>query len=159
MPGDNVLPFYQPDAFPIQRAQFTTKHLWVTKYDPDEMFAAGDYPNQHSGAPVCRSSSRATANWRTRTWSSGTPWVRITQCAQRVAGDAREVHRVSPPAHGFFDGNPALDVAPSPPGAPRSPQRALEGKEMATSSSHGVCQSDILTRRRGGAAKKHPLDA
>src|SRR5438445_580407 len=24
MPGDNVLPFYQPDAFPIQRAQFTT---------------------------------------------------------------------------------------------------------------------------------------
>ena len=83
MPGDNVLPFYQPDAYAIQRAQFTTKHLWVTKYDPAEMFAAGDYRTSTRAAPACPSSSRATASWRTRTSSSGTRWARITRCAPR----------------------------------------------------------------------------
>jgi primary-amine oxidase len=56
MPGDNVLPFFQPDAYAIQRAKFTTKHLWITKYDPDEMFAAGDYRTSTPAAPACPSS-------------------------------------------------------------------------------------------------------
>ena len=33
----------------LQRAAFMTKHLWVTKYDPSERYATGDYPNQHPG--------------------------------------------------------------------------------------------------------------
>ena len=28
---------------------FMTKHLWVTKYDPTERYATGEYPNQHPG--------------------------------------------------------------------------------------------------------------
>ena len=49
MPGENVLPFAHKDASVIKRAGFMTKHLWVTPYDPDEMNASGDYPNQHPG--------------------------------------------------------------------------------------------------------------
>ena len=26
-----------------------TKHLWVTRHDPRERYAAGEYPNQHPG--------------------------------------------------------------------------------------------------------------
>ncbi|MCX7383698.1 MAG: primary-amine oxidase [Alphaproteobacteria bacterium] len=32
-----------------KRAGFATKHVWVTKYDPKERFAAGEFPNQHQG--------------------------------------------------------------------------------------------------------------
>jgi primary-amine oxidase len=49
MPGDNVLPFARPEASVIKRAEFMTKHLWVTRYDPKERYAAGEYPNQHVG--------------------------------------------------------------------------------------------------------------
>jgi primary-amine oxidase len=32
-----------------RRAAFATKHLWVTRYDPAERYAAGDLVNQHPG--------------------------------------------------------------------------------------------------------------
>lgn len=32
-----------------ERAAFATKNLFVTKYDPDERYAAGDFVNQHPG--------------------------------------------------------------------------------------------------------------
>ncbi|MCE3556407.1 primary-amine oxidase [Pseudonocardia sp. RS11V-5] len=32
-----------------RRATFATKHLWVTRYDPAERYAAGDFVNQHAG--------------------------------------------------------------------------------------------------------------
>jgi len=54
LPGENVLPFAREGASVLRRAGFTTKHLWVTPYDPRERCAAGDYPNQHAGGwPTC----------------------------------------------------------------------------------------------------------
>ncbi|MGY1722698.1 primary-amine oxidase [Blastococcus sp. SYSU DS0533] len=32
------------------RATFSTRHLWVTQYDPAERYAAGDFVNQHPGS-------------------------------------------------------------------------------------------------------------
>ena len=49
MPGENVLPFAGPEAAVTRRAGFMTRHLWVTRYDPRERYAAGEYPNQHPG--------------------------------------------------------------------------------------------------------------
>src|SRR5262249_47362231 len=49
MPGENILPFAAREAQVTRRAGFITKHLWVTRYDPCEKYAAGDYPNQHPG--------------------------------------------------------------------------------------------------------------
>jgi primary-amine oxidase len=49
VPGPSTLPPLQPDAPALQRAQFATRHLWVTAYDPDQLHAAGDYPYQHPG--------------------------------------------------------------------------------------------------------------
>lgn len=37
------------DSSIAARAAFATKHLFVTKYDPAERYAAGDYVNQHPG--------------------------------------------------------------------------------------------------------------
>jgi primary-amine oxidase len=38
-----------PDASVSARAAFATKNLFVTKYDPAERYAAGDFVNQHPG--------------------------------------------------------------------------------------------------------------
>ena len=45
-----MLPLPQEGSQAFARAQFAYKHLWVTPYEPREMFAAGDYPNQHGAA-------------------------------------------------------------------------------------------------------------
>ena len=37
------------DEWLQRRAGFTDFHLWVTPYERDERFAAGDYPNQSRG--------------------------------------------------------------------------------------------------------------
>ncbi len=49
MPGENILPFAHPESSVHKRANFATKHLWVTPYNSAERYPAGDYPNQHPG--------------------------------------------------------------------------------------------------------------
>ena len=114
MPGDNVLPFYQPDAYAIQRAKFATKHLWVTKYDPAEMFAAGDYPNQHAGGaglPEFVKSDSALEDEDVVIWYTMGAHHTVRPEDWPVMPVKYIGFHLLP--HGFFDGNPALDVAPS----------------------------------------------
>ena len=85
MPGENVLPFAEPEAAVTKRAGFMTQHLWVTPYDPRERYAAGDYPNQHPGGdgPAdLRAGRRAAREHRRR--ASGTPSARTTSPAPRT---------------------------------------------------------------------------
>jgi primary-amine oxidase len=39
----------QDDCFMRRRGGFATKHVWVTRYAPDERYASGEFPNQHAG--------------------------------------------------------------------------------------------------------------
>jgi primary-amine oxidase len=114
MPGDNVLPFYQPDAYALKRALYSTHHLWVTAYDPSQMFAAGEYPNQSRGGdglPAYQAADRPLASADTVVW--------YTFGAHHVPRP--EEWPVMPVATigfhlkptGFFMGNPALDNPPS----------------------------------------------
>ena len=49
LPGDNSFPFASPNAWWRKRAGFVNHHVWVTPYNPDERYGAGDYPNQSRG--------------------------------------------------------------------------------------------------------------
>lgn len=115
MPGENVLPFAYPEASFLQRAVFATKHLWVTKYDPTERYAAGDYPNQHPGGdglPKWTAADRDIENTDVVLW--------YTLGAHHLPRP--EDWPVMPVANfgfmlkpvGFFDANPGLDIPPSP---------------------------------------------
>jgi primary-amine oxidase len=114
MPGDNVLPFARPEASVSRRAGYMSKHLWVTPYRPAEQFAAGDYPNQHSGGdglPRWTQANRSIENTNVVVW--------YTMGAHHVPRledwPVMPVTRIGfmlKPA-GFFDRNPALDVPPS----------------------------------------------
>ena len=49
LPGENSVPFAQPDSWVRKRAGFLNAHLWVTPYNAAERYAGGDYPNQSKG--------------------------------------------------------------------------------------------------------------
>jgi Cu2+-containing amine oxidase len=114
VPQDSVLPFLQPDSQVIRRAQFATKHLWVTAYDPAQRFPAGDYPNQHPGGdglPAWTAADRPLENTDVVLWHTFTahhvvrpedwPVMPVTTVGFKLRAD------------GFFDGNPALDLPPA----------------------------------------------
>jgi primary-amine oxidase len=47
--GHNSVSMLAPDDWPARRAGFTAHHLWITPYQPDELYAAGTYPNESKG--------------------------------------------------------------------------------------------------------------
>jgi primary-amine oxidase len=115
IPGENCPPFVQPDAPIMRRAGFTANHLWVTPYRSEERFAAGDYPNQHptgDGLPVWTEADRSITETEVVLWyvfannhvprPEDWPVMPVGSIGFQLKPD------------GFFDRNPAMDVAPPP---------------------------------------------
>jgi primary-amine oxidase len=111
VPGDNVGALAHADSSIGRRAGFITRHLWVTRYDPRELYAAGDYPNQHPGGAGLPAYARAD---RPLEGTDVVLWYSIG--SHHVARP--EEWPVMPVAYagfqlkpvGFFVGSPALDV-------------------------------------------------
>ena len=95
------------------RAGFAQNHLWVTRYDPDQRYSAGDFVNQHpggAGIPAFIAGDRDIDGADIVVWHTFGPthFPRL------------EDWPVMPVAHcgfvlkptGFFDRNPTLDVPP-----------------------------------------------
>lgn len=118
VPKDVVPVMVQEGSYIYDRARFLQHNLWVTKYDPAERFAAGDYMYQSAdvqGLPVYAADDEPLENADVVLW--------YTLGAHHVVRP--EDWPVMPCAYtgfhlkpiGFFDGNPALDLPPSPPKA------------------------------------------
>jgi primary-amine oxidase len=112
VPGENVGTFAHPDSSIARRAGFMTRHLWVTRYDPAELFAAGDYPNQHpggAGLPAFVTADRSLERANVVLWYSvGSHHIsRPEEWPVMPVGYAG--FQLKPA--GFFVGSPALDVA------------------------------------------------
>jgi primary-amine oxidase len=115
-PGENVLPFAAPEASVSKRAAFMTRHLWVTRYDPRERYAAGDYPNQHpggAGLPAYTSQDRPIADEDVVVWYTFGTHHAVRPEDWPVMPVSTIGFSLKPV--GFFDRNPALDV-PRPSG-------------------------------------------
>jgi primary-amine oxidase len=93
------------------RAAFATRHLWVTRYDPAQRYAAGDLPNQHQGGaglPTYVAADRDIDGQDIVLWHT----FGMTHFPRP------EDWPVMPVAHcgftlrpvGFFDRNPTLDL-------------------------------------------------
>jgi primary-amine oxidase len=114
VPGENVLPFTQPGCGPVKRAGFATKHLWVTPYAPGELYAAGDYPNQHpgdGGLPTYTAADRPIEDTDIVVWYTMGHHHVVRPEDWPVMPVGMIGFQLKPT--GFFDGNPALDVPPS----------------------------------------------
>ncbi|HVX31068.1 MAG TPA: primary-amine oxidase, partial [Nitrolancea sp.] len=114
IPGSNTVMFASPEASIAKRATFATKNLWVTPYAEQEMHAAGEFPNQHpggAGLPTWTQANRDIAETDLVLW--------YTIGSNHVA--RLEDWPVMPVMYtgfmlrpdGFFNDNPAMDVAPS----------------------------------------------
>ncbi len=115
VPGASVLSFSHPDSPVTRRAAFTTRHLWVTPFRPDERFPAGDYPNQDpggAGLPAWTKADRPIENTDVVLWYT-VGSHHITRPEDWPVMPAERAGFMLKPA-GFFDQNPALDVAPGP---------------------------------------------
>ena len=111
VPGANSLPYIAPEALVRKRAQFMNNHLWATKYNAPELYAAGDYPNQSTGGgglPQWISNDEKIENEDVVLWYT----LGVTHIPRP------EEWAVMPVTHvgfklipgGFFSRNPALDV-------------------------------------------------
>jgi primary-amine oxidase len=115
IPGEISVPYVRPESKIRKRAGFLDHQLWVTPYDPEEMYASGDYPNQNQRTD-------GLAHWAKRedpvedqdlvVWYT----MGVTHLPRPeewpVMPTARAGFKLMPV--GFFTRNPALDV-PRPP--------------------------------------------
>jgi primary-amine oxidase len=113
--GENCPVFAQPDAPLMRRAGFTANHVWVTPYNPQERYAAGEYPNQHptgDGLPVWTKANRNVKDTEITLWyvfghnhvprPEDWPVMPVAMLGFQFRPD------------GFFERSPAMDVPPPP---------------------------------------------
>jgi primary-amine oxidase len=116
LPGENILPFATEGASVLKRAAFTTRHLWVTPYEPRERYAAGDYPNQHpggAGLPAYTSGDRPITDTNVVVWYTFGAHHVVRPEDWPVMPVSTIGFSLKPV--GFFDRNPGLDVPPPVP--------------------------------------------
>jgi primary-amine oxidase len=105
-----------PTAAISGRATFATKHLWVTPFAADERRAAGDFPNQHpggAGLPAWTAADRSIVDTDLVLWHT----VGTTHFCRPEDWPVMPVEYVGflLKPYGFFDRNPAIDLAPTAP--------------------------------------------
>ncbi len=114
LPLSPVPTFSSPQSMVSKRAAFMTRQLWVTAYHPDEIHAAGRYPNQSQGGdglPAWTAANRPLVDTDIVVWHSfGLHHIPRPEDfpVQPVITAGFALH----PA-GFFAENPALDVPPA----------------------------------------------
>jgi primary-amine oxidase len=113
VPGYTPTMLAHAEAAISDRATFATKNLWVTPFDPEEMHAAGEFPYQHPGGdglPKWTAANRPIEDTDVVVWHTfgGT---HISRPEDWPVMPVEMVGFTLKP-FGFFDRNPALDLAP-----------------------------------------------
>ena len=104
----------QQTAAISKRAAFAARHLWVTPASPDELHPAGDFPNQHpggAGLPAWTAAGRPVVDTDIVLWHTvgATHFCRPEDFPVMPCEYTGFTLRPS----GFFDRNPAIDLAPA----------------------------------------------
>lgn len=111
--GDNTAFAAQPGSSDMKRLGLADKHLWVTQYDDDEVFPAGEYPNQNPGGkglPEWTEQDRSVED------EDVVVWYNLNQTHVCTPEDwpilpAKMMSLKLEPSH-FFEESPAIDVPP-----------------------------------------------
>jgi primary-amine oxidase len=111
MPSGNAVPYLAAENSTRRRAAFVEHHLWATRHREDELWAAGDYPNQ---AAADHGLSRYVADDESLTGEDLVLWytLGVTHFPREEEWPIMNAHHAGftlSPA-GFFSRNPALDL-------------------------------------------------
>lgn len=113
VPTHPTVPLALPDSSIGKRAAFIYHQLWVTPFNADERYPAGDYPYQHpggAGLPAWTAADRPLEDTDVVLWHQfGTNHIPRME-DWPVMPVARTGFMLMP--NGFFDRNPALDLPP-----------------------------------------------
>ncbi len=111
MPSTNSIyyPNFQADS--RQRGEFATHHFWATRYKANELYAAGDYPNQGKkgrGLPQYTADNESLDNEDLVVWYT----YGVTHIPRPEEWPIMTVHPAGFKimSWGFFDQNPVLNV-------------------------------------------------
>ncbi|MFC0239436.1 primary-amine oxidase [Rhodopseudomonas telluris] len=108
-----VTPFVSPASPSGTRAAFTQNHVWVTAFDPEERFPAGDYMNHSDGSgglPAFIKQDRPIQNTDIVLWHVFGLHHPVRLEDFPVQPCISTGFKLVP--HGFFDGNPCIDLPP-----------------------------------------------
>ena len=103
----------QEGCFMRARGGFATKHLWVTRYAPEERYASGEFPNQHAGGdglPRYIDKNRPIENQDIVLWHSF-GHTHVCKPEDFPVMPVESAGFMLKP-NGFFDENPAMDLPP-----------------------------------------------
>ncbi len=112
-PGETTLPYAQPGASLLKRATFLTRNLWVTPFDPQERYPAGEFPNQSPGGeglPRWTAANRDLANRDLVLWYTFGQ-THIPRLEDWPVMPVVSVGFMLRP-DGFCESNPAIDLPP-----------------------------------------------
>jgi primary-amine oxidase len=104
----------QEGCFMRSRGGFATKHVWVTRYAPDERYASGDFPNQHAGGdglPKYINKNRIINNEEIVVWHTF-GHTHVCKPEDFPVMPVEYVGFTLKPS-GFFAENPAMDIPPA----------------------------------------------
>ena len=111
-PGGVVVPYSAPDYPGLQRASFAQHQLWMTRYQGEELYAAGPFPNQAKdigGLPVYAKPAESLVKQDVVLWYTA-GYTHITRPEDFPVMSSEWIgFRLVP--RGFFARNPALEVA------------------------------------------------
>jgi primary-amine oxidase len=113
-PGTLVPSMVQPGSAIYDRARFVQHNLWVTAYDEQEKYAAGNYPYQSpdpQGLPEFIAGDAPLGNSDVVLWYTVGAHHIVRPEDWPVMPVTTVGFHLKPV--GFFDGNPALDLPPS----------------------------------------------
>lgn len=111
VPGENSVPYLAGGSSVRRRAGFINHHFWATQHHPDELYAAGEYPNQSPGGdglPKWVADDQSLDNEDVVVWYT-LGLTHIPRPEEWPIMNSTHVGFKLIPA-GFFSRNPALDV-------------------------------------------------
>jgi primary-amine oxidase len=114
-PHNNVSAPMKPTSSVMERSGFVQNNFWVTPYDEDEKFAAGDYPNLNddtTGLPEWTEEDRSLVDEDLVVWY--TQGVNHVPSAEDWPVLSAEIASFSLEPEGFFDSNKSISLPPEP---------------------------------------------
>lgn len=127
------------DSYNVKRAKFATKQLWVTKYEDNQLFVAGEFTNQSqtdTGLGEWLKEEKPVRDEDLVVWAT-LGFTHIPRVEDFPVMPV-EVHNIHMVPYNFFDKNPALDIPQATNAFNKSTYAQVEAKETST-----CCQTKI----------------